>query len=336
MKIGGFNLTQKVLVVAELGNNHEGDFATAQKLVGEAGACGVGAVKFQVFRTRHFVSAGDRARYDRLSSFELSYEQFEELHRLAKSLGLLFIATPLDLESAAFLEGIVDAYKIASGDNNFYPLIERVCRTGRPIILSSGLTDIDGIRKSKAFIEERWRTFGIRQNLAILHCVSSYPVPPEQANLGAIPMLIRELECTVGYSDHTLGIQACVIAAALGARIIEKHFTLDRQYSDFRDHQLSADPTEMAGLVRQIAEVGVFLGTGEKIVQAAEAESARLARRSIVAGADLPAGHRVRWEDVTWIRPATGLPPGEEARIVGKRLRRAVAFGEPILPADVE
>lgn len=336
MKISSIDLDRKVLVVAEIGNNHEGDFATAQKLVGEAAACSVGAVKFQVFRARYFVSAGDRARYDRLSSFELSYEQFEELQRLAKSLGLLFIATPLDLESAAFLEGIVDAYKIASGDNNFYPLIERVCQTGRPIILSSGLTDLDGIRKSKAFIEERWRAFGIRQDIAILHCVSSYPVPPEQANLGAIPMLIRELECTVGYSDHTLGIQACVIAAALGARIMEKHFTLDKQYSDFRDHQLSADPTEMAALVRQIAEVGVLLGTGEKIVQAAEAESARLARRSIVASADLPAGHLVRFEDLTWIRPATGLPPGEEAGIVGKRLRRAVAFGEPILPADVE
>jgi len=336
MKIGGFDLTQKVLIVAEIGNNHEGDFVTAQKLVGEAAACGVGAVKFQVFRTRHFVSAGDRARYDRLSSFELSYEQFGELHRLAKSLGLLFIATPLDLESAAFLEGIVDAYKIASGDNNFYPLIECVCRTGMPIIVSSGLTDIDGIRKSKAFIEERWRTFGIRQNLAILHCVSSYPVPPEQANLGAIPLLIRELKCTVGYSDHTLGIQACVIGAALGARIIEKHFTLDKEYSDFRDHRLSADPAEMTELARRIGEVGVMLGAGEKIVQAAEAESARLARRSIVAGADFPAGHRVRLEDLTWIRPAVGLPPGEEARIVGKRLRRAVAFGEPILSADVE
>ncbi|MGH7380755.1 MAG: N-acetylneuraminate synthase family protein [Candidatus Methylomirabilales bacterium] len=336
MKIGGFNLTQKVLVVAEIGNNHEGDFATAQKLVGEAAACGVGAVKFQVFRARYFVSAGDRARYDRLSSFELSYEQFEELHRLAKSLGLLFIATPLDLESAAFLEGIVDAYKIASGDNNFYPLMDRVCRTGKPLILSTGLSDLNHIRRAKAFIEAQWRKRGVEQHLAVLHCVSSYPVPPEQANLGAIPMLIRELECTVGYSDHTLGIQACVIGAALGARIIEKHFTLDKQYSDFRDHQLSADPVEMGDLVARVAETEGLLGTGEKIVQAAEAESARLARRSIVAGADLPAGHRVRFEDLTWIRPATGLPPGEEARVVGKRLRRAVAFGEPILPADVE
>jgi len=336
MNIGGFDLTQKVLIVAEIGNNHEGDFATAKKLVREGAACGVGAVKFQVFRTKYFVTVADQARYERLSSFEMSHKQFEELHRLAKSHGLLFIATPLDLESAAFLERLVDAYKIASGDNNFFPLIERICRTGRPIILSSGLTDLQGIGKSKVFIEDRWRTFGVQQHLAVLHCVSSYPVSPEQANLGAIPTLIRELECTVGYSDHTLGIQACVIAVALGARIIEKHFTLDKNYSDFRDHRLSADPAEMAKLVRQIADVGVLLGSGEKVVQVAEAESAHRARRSIVAGADLPARHTVRLEDLTWIRPAVGLPPGEEARIVGKRLRRAVAFGEPILPADVE
>lgn len=336
MKIGGFDLTKKALIVAEIGNNHEGDFPTAQKLVGEAAACGVGAVKFQVFRTRHFVSARDRARYDRLASFELPFEQFEELQRLARSLGLLFIATPLDLESGAFLDRIVDAYKIASSDNNFYPLMDRLSRTGKPLILSTGLSDLNHIRKAKAFIEAEWRKRDVEQSLAVLHCVSSYPVPPEQANLGAIPTLARELGCTVGYSDHTVGIQACLIAAALGARIIEKHFTLDKEYSDFRDHRLSADPTEMAGLVRRITEVGVLLGTGEKIVQAAEAESERLVRRSIVAGADLPAGHRVRLEDLTWIRPAIGLPPGEEARIVGKRLRRAVAFGEPILPADVE
>ncbi|HEX9785644.1 MAG TPA: N-acetylneuraminate synthase family protein, partial [Opitutaceae bacterium] len=142
MKIGPFNLDEKILIVAEIGNNHEGNFTAAKKLVREAAACGVGAVKFQVFRTRHFVSAVDRARYDRLASFELTYEQFEELQRLARSLGLLFIATPLDLESAAFLEGQVDAYKIASGDNNFFPLIERICRTGKPLILSLGLTDL--------------------------------------------------------------------------------------------------------------------------------------------------------------------------------------------------
>lgn len=336
MKIGPFDLDEKVLIVAEIGNNHEGNFATARKLVTEAAACGVGAVKFQVFRTKHLISATDRARYNRLSSFELAYEQFEELRHLAKSLGLLFIATPLDLESAAFLEGRVDAYKIASGDNNFFPLIERVCRAGKPILVSAGLTDLDGIKKTKRFIDDRWRYSRPRPDLAVLHCVSSYPVPPEQANLGAIPVLVRELRCTVGYSDHTLGTQACVIATVLGARIIEKHFTLDKHYSDFRDHQLSADPAEMADLVVRVGEVAVLFGTGDKIVQSAEAESAQRARRSVVAGADLPEGHRVRPEDLTWIRPAVGLPPGEEQRVVGKRLKRAVAFGEPILPVDVE
>lgn len=336
MKIGPIDLGEKVLVVAEIGNNHEGNFDAARELVRKAAECGADAVKFQTFRTKYFVSASDRARYDRLTSFELSHRQFEELQRLARSSGLLFISTPLDLESAAFLEGLVDCYKIASGDNNFYPLIERVCETGKPIIVSSGLSDLAQIARSVRFIEERWQACAVKQDVAVLHCVSSYPVPPAQANLAAITTLARVLPCTIGYSDHTIGIQACLIAVALGARIIEKHFTLDKQYSDFRDHQLSADPAEMAKLVRRISEMGVLLGTGEKVLQGSEAQVAHLVRRSIVAAGDLPAGHRLRFEDLTWIRPAAGLPPGDEAKVVGRRLKRTLAFGDPILLADLE
>lgn len=336
MKIGPIDLDRKVLVVAEIGNNHEGNVEVAKKLVSAAGECGVDAVKVQTFRAKYLVSAADKGRYERLRSFELSYRQFEELQKLAKSLGLLFISTPFDLESAAFLEDLVDSYKIASGDNNFYPLIERVCRTGKPIIVSSGLSDLAQISRTVRFIKERWTAFEIEQDLAVLHCVSSYPVPPEQANVAAVKRLAAELTCTVGYSDHTIGIQACLAAVALGARIIEKHFTLDKHYSDFRDHQLSADLPEMAELVRRVAEVSVLLGTGEKVLQENEVQAERLIRRSIVAAADLPAGHRVTLEDLTWIRPAIGLPPGEEASVVGRRLKRALTFGEPILLEDLE
>lgn len=336
MNIGGVDLERDVLVIAEIGNNHEGSIETAKALVRKAAECGVHGVKFQTFQAKYFVSPRDKARFDRLSRFELSIREFEELQRLAKSLGLFFLSTPLDMESAAFLEDLVDCYKIASGDNNFYPLIERVCKTGKPIIVSSGLSEMAQVRKTVGFIRERWQTFGVTQELAVLHCVSSYPVPPDQANLRAIGTLARELQCTVGYSDHTLGILACLLAVTLGARIIEKHFTLDKQYSDFRDHRLSADPGEMAQLVRQIADVAVLLGTGEKIPQRGEAEAERLIRRSIVTAADLPAGHRVRWEDLTWIRPGGGISPGDEARVVGKRLKRPFVFGEPIMPTDVE
>jgi sialic acid synthase SpsE len=336
MIVGDFDTTERVLIVAEIGNNHEGKFDVAKELVRAAAECGVGAVKFQTFQTKHLVSSGDKARYDQLSSFELSYREVEQLQELAKSLGLLFLSTPLDLESARFLETLVDGYKIASGDNNFYPLIEFVCGTGKPIIISSGVSDLQQVAKSKEFIESRWRLRGIKQHVAILHCVSSYPVPPEQANLAAIRFLAGELGCTVGYSDHTVGIEASLIAVGVGARIIEKHFTLDKTYSDFRDHQLSADPAEMKRLVREALRIDVLLGKPEKIVQQSEQRMSQLIRRSIVAAGNLPQGHRLTRQDLTWIRPGIGLPPGEEGRIVGKRLKRDLSFGEPILPSDLE
>jgi sialic acid synthase SpsE len=335
MKIGNFDVDRDVLVVAEIGNNHEGSVQAAMELVRRAAECGAHAVKFQTFQTRYFVSHRDPARYERLSSFELPYPAFEELHHLARTLGLLFISTPLDLESARFLEPLVDCYKIASGDNNFYPLIEQVCMTGKPIILSSGLSDLEQVLESKSFIESHWQSRAIRQQWAALHCVSMYPVPADQANLAAIPYLGEKLGCTVGYSDHTIGREACLIAVALGARIIEKHFTLDKNYSTFRDHQLSADPPEMKQLVQGIGLVRRMLGRREKVIQPGESQSVSSIRRSIVAGANLPRGHLLTRKDIIWIRPAVGLPPGKESQILGKPLRRDIPFGEPILPADV-
>jgi len=336
MKIAEFDLEGKVLVVAEIGNNHEGNFEVARELVRRAAECGVGAVKFQTFKTEYFVSKSDVDRFNRLKSFELSYPQFEELSRQARSLGLLFISTPLDVASAEFLNRIVDAYKIASGDNNFYPLIESACKTGKPLIVSSGLSDLAQLTKTKRFVADQWRQREINQELAILHCVSSYPVPPEQANLAAIPFLARELGGVIGYSDHTIGIDACRIAVALGAQIIEKHFTLDKLYSDFRDHQLSADPPEMKRLVEQVRDVRSMLGKPEKEIQPCEAALQGLIRRSIVAAADFSAGHRLGSSDLIWLRPENGLPPGDEAQVVGRRLSRALAFGEPIRLNDLE
>jgi N,N'-diacetyllegionaminate synthase len=204
------------------------------------------------------------------------------------------------------------------------------------VILSSGLTGLEQIRQSARFLEDQWACRGIASSLAVLHCVSSYPAPDREANLAAIPLLARELGCVVGYSDHTLGTDACVAAVALGARIIEKHFTLDTQYSDFRDHQLSADPAEMRRLVGHVRRVSVMLGKAEKVVQPSEAAGGHLSRRSIVASADLKRDHRLERQDLTWIRPGIGLPPGDEHRLLGKTLNRDVVFGEPILPGDVE
>ena len=336
MIVDNVDTSQRVMVIAEVGNNHEGNFDVAEKLVRQAAECGVDAVKFQTFKTKYFVSSADKARYERLSSFELPYDSFRRLQVLAKSLGLLFISTPLDLESSRFLETLVDCYKIASGDNNFYPLIKSACQTSKPLIISSGASDLQQIKKTKQFVEDQWGSQRVQSNLAFLHCVSSYPAPADEINLANIPMLSDQLKCTIGYSDHTIGIGACLGAVALGAEIIEKHFTLDKQYSEFRDHQLSADPPEMKRLVEEIAQVRRMVGKPRKILEPCEAEIVHLLRRSIVAGKTLPAGHRLRSEELTWIRPFVGLPPGAEDQLSGRILKRAVSFGEPILPEDVE
>ncbi len=336
MMIGSHDTSRRVLLVAEIGNNHEGDFSRAEQLVRAAAECGVDAVKFQTFRARDFVSPRDPERLARMSRFELSQEQFERLAALARELGLLFMSTPLDIPSAEFLSFLVDCFKIASCDNNFYPLMVRIAASGKPVILSSGMAGWKEIASAKKFVEDAWARRNLSPGFAVLHCVSAYPVPDAEANLAAIPRLAAMMDCTVGYSDHTLGIDACLAAVALGARIIEKHFTLDKQQSDFRDHQLSADPADMRDLVRRARRIEALVGVPDKAVQPCEVANQRLLRRAIVAARDIDAGHRLSFEDLTWIRPAEGLAPGNEHLLLGRSLIRGVQRGEPLTAAEVE
>ena len=332
MIIDSFDSDKQVLVIAEIGNNHEGNYTLAEEMVGLAAQAGVGAVKFQTIKTEHLTSRKDEARFNRLKSFELTENEFERLAAVAREAGVLFLSTPFDVESVRSLNNLTPAFKIASGDNNFFPMIDVIARTGKPIFLSSGLADIKQIKTTTDFIQNIWRECGINQELAVLHCVASYPTPPQEANLLAIRQLRNQLGVTVGYSDHTLGIEAAVLSAALGARIIEKHFTLDKNYSDFRDHQLSADPQDMSSLVQRIKDISVLLGTGNKLPQASEKAIESAIRRSIVAKHDLPKDARLSWDDITWIRPADGLPPGKEDLVLGKFLSKSIEMGELIVP----
>ena len=332
MKIDRIDLEEEVLIIAEIGNNHEGSYTLAEEMIGLAAATGVQAVKFQTFKTEHYVSRKDAERFARLKSFELNAEQFERLAAQARKAGLLFLSTPFDLESARFLAGVVSAYKVSSSDNNFFPLLEEIAKGNKPVILSCGLAGLDEIEYSTNFLRRAWRLAGVEQSLAALHCVTAYPVPPEEANLGAITAMKKRLGLTIGYSDHTLGIDAAVLSVALGARIIEKHFTLNKNHSSFRDHQISADSAEMTALVNKVKEAQVLLGSGEKTPQPAEIKNTTAVRRSIVARRDIRVGEMLRWEDLTWIRPAGGLPPGNEASILGKTLVKPVKAGEWITP----
>ena len=336
MIIGDFDTERRVLVVAEIGNNHEGSYALAAEAIGRAAEAGADAVKFQTFQTERYISPRDESRFARLKSFELKDDEFGKLAAVAREAGLVFLSTPFDLASARFLNSLVPAFKIASGDNTFDPLLETVAGTGKPILLSTGLADASRIGYARALIRRVWAEMGIGQSMALLHCVSSYPVPPEQANLAAIGQLRAQFNCTVGYSDHTLGIEACCVAASLGARIIEKHFTLDHSQSDFRDHRLSSDPQEMAELVRGVRRVEVLRGSGDLEPQACEQSADKTMRRSIAAAHNLESGTVLCWEDLTWIRPAGGLPPAKEHLVLGKTLIRPVRQGDMITCDSIE
>lgn len=336
MKIGKFDLAKDVLVIAEVGNNHEGNFSLAQDLIGLAAKAGAGAVKFQTIVPEKLVSPLQTERIQQLKRFQFSYEQFSELKRTADREGILFLSTPFDLESAKFLDTLVPAFKIASGDNNFFPLLKTVADTCKPIILSSGLTDLYEIRASKDFIFGVWQRGGFSERpLVILHCIASYPVPPAEANLLAMQEL-KSLGVEVGFSDHTIGIDAACLSVALGGRIIEKHFTIDKNYSDFRDHKLSVDPQELKELVERVKDTLLRLGDGKKAVQASEKESLAKARRSITAGTDLAAGTVLQLSHLSWVRPGGGIAPGREEEVVGRRLQRALQAGEMILQKDLE
>ena len=253
MIIGSHDTDDRVLVIAEIGNNHEGDFELAERMIGLAAESGADAVKFQTIIPEELVSVQETERIAQLEKFRLSFDQYAKLANRARKEGVMFLSTPFDLESARFLNQIVPAFKIASGDNNFYPLIETIAQTGKPILLSSGMSTFEDLQEAIDLVLSVWtRTHQISE-MAVLHCVSNYPTQPDEANLRAIRQ-IEDLGVTPGYSDHTLGIEAAVLSVALGARIVEKHFTLDHNYSDFRDHKLSADPKGFREMVLRIRD----------------------------------------------------------------------------------
>lgn len=323
------------MIVAEIGNNHEGNVRLAEEMIGLAAEAGADAVKFQTIVPELLISADQIERITQLKRFRLSFDEFERLADVAKNHNVLFLSTAFDIDSVRILNPLVPAFKIASGDNQFFPLLREVALTAKPVLLSTGFLDLEDTIRSRDFIFRVWEEKGIKQELAVLHCISCYPTPPSDANLLAIRTL-KSLGFTVGYSDHTMGIDAAVLAVALGARIIEKHFTINKKHSDFRDHQLSADPDELNELVQRVKMTIEMLGSGEKRPAECEKAVKEAVQRSIAARVDLDMGVRLEWEHLTWVRPGKGLAPGREQEIVGRALRRPLRRGELILPQDLE
>ena len=328
MKIGEFDLTKRVFVIAEIGNNHEGSITAAEEMIGRAAEAGVDAVKFQSIDPKQLVSSSETQRLEQLTRFQLTEDEYSCLANIAKQEGVVFLSTPFYLEAVDFLNSLVPAFKIASGDNNFIPLLKIVARTQKPILLSTGMSDLAGINKAVAVIESEWKKLSLTDipEIALLHCVSSYPTISSDANIGFLRELVS-LGHVVGYSDHTIGAEAVCLAIALGARIIEKHFTIDKNFSDFRDHQISCDPQEMKFYCEAVRLSEVLLGAGEKRLLECEENTHAMARRSVVAVRNLPAGHILQWNDLAWLRLGGDTAPGMEGTLIGKRLKDSLSAG---------
>jgi sialic acid synthase SpsE len=335
MKINLIDTDQQTFIVAEIGNNHEGDFDVAQELIQQAAKAGADAVKFQTFLPE-YLAGGDKARFERLKMFQFSYEKFSKLALVAQSEGIIFFSTPFDPKSADFLNEIQPVFKIASSDNTHWPFLQQIAHFGKPVILSTGMTTLSEINEMEKVIRTVWNEQNCDPGLALLHCVSSYPTPAEQANLKAIKTLAKHFpNCVPGYSDHTFGITAALSAVAMGARVIEKHFTLDKNYSDFRDHQLSADPTDLKELVSHIRELERMLGSGEKAPQPNELVMQETLRRSAAAGKDLKKGTVVSELDLIWVRHGSGVTWDHRDNLVGKKLNRDCKYADLITIEDL-
>ena len=297
-------LKKKTFIIAEVGNNHEGSFVVAKKLVVLAAKAGADAVKFQTFKTQNFIRKEDKKRFNQLKKFELSYKQFEFLKKLANKNKIKFISTPLDLESADFLIKNSDTIKIASGDNNFFPLIEKILNLKKSLIISTGMTDIKDLKYLIKTIEDRIGKENMKNKISLLHCVTSYPVEDKYANLRSISYLIKNFDINIGYSDHTIGNEACLASIALGAKIIEKHFTLDKNFSKFRDHALSADFSDLKDLVTGIRKIEKQLGEYNKKIASPEKKLIKKIRRGIYTKRSVEIGEKINSLDFAFLRPS--------------------------------
>ncbi|MGE0392427.1 MAG: N-acetylneuraminate synthase family protein [Vicinamibacterales bacterium] len=324
-----------VALIAEIGNNHEGSVSRAEEMIETAFAAGAHAVKLQTFVPDLFVSRTQPARLETLRRFALPPEALDRLLRTYAARGLPLFSTPLDLVSLNRLSG-APLLKISSGDVTYTQLLRGAALAGKDLILSTGAATMAEVSAAVATIVDTWTAAGITRDLGLLHCVSAYPAPPESVNLRAIATLRDAFpSAVVGYSDHTLGIDVAVTAAAAGARIIEKHFTLDKHFSDFRDHRLSADPDEFAELRSRLQALDVVLGTGVKEPTDVEVEMRTAIRRSVTAARDLPVGHTLEADDLCVVRPAAGVEPARMETLIGRRLANGLSTGQAVSDGDL-
>lgn len=319
-------------IIAEAGVNHNGDITLAKHLIDAAVYAGANAVKFQTFKADAVVcstaekaeyqkhtTVAEESQYDMIKRLELSDDEFRELYSYCQSKGIIFLSTPFDEKSVDLLDEIgVPAFKVPSGEITNLPLLKKIAGKGKPIILSTGMGNLGEVEEAVTCLQANGG-----QEIILLHCTTSYPAPIHSVNLRAMGTLRCAFKLPVGYSDHTEGIIIPVAAVAMGASVIEKHFTLDRTLPG-PDHQASLEPDELGTMVKAIRDVESAYGDGVKQPSQNEDNIRVVVRKSVVAKIDIKAGDIIQKSDVTIKRPGTGIEPKYLDCITGKRARTGI------------
>lgn len=324
----------KTLIIAEAGVNHNGSIELAKKLVEKAKEAGVDYIKFQTFKASKLVTKAAKqaeyqqknignegdSQYQMLKKLELSPEEHEILIDYCKELGIKFFSTAFDFDSIDYLHSLnLGLWKIPSGEVTNYPFLKRIAAYNEPTILSTGMCDMEDVR---AAVEALYKNGLSKENLILLHCNTEYPTPFEDVNLKAMDALRKEFGVEVGYSDHTKGIEVPIAAVALGATVIEKHFTLDRNMEG-PDHKASLEPEELKAMVSAIRNIEKAVGgDGTKHVSDSEKKNIAIARKSIVAACDIKAGELFTEQNLTVKRPGNGISPMRWEEVLGQKAKR--------------
>ena len=335
-------MTKHTIIIAEAGVNHNGSLELAKQLVDKAIEAGVDYIKFQTFKASKLVTKaakqaeyqqknigkGGDSQYQMLKELELSAEDHEVLIAYCKEKGIKFFSTAFDFDSIEYLHSLgLGLWKIPSGEVTNYPFLKRVAAYNEKTILSTGMCDMGDVR---AAVEALYMNGLSKENLILLHCNTEYPTPFEDVNLKAMDALRKEFCVEVGYSDHTKGIEVPIAAVALGATVIEKHFTLDRNMEG-PDHKASLEPDELKAMVRAIRNIEKAVGgDGTKHVSESERKNIATARKSIVAACDIKAGEVFTEQNLTVKRPGSGISPMKWDEVVGMTAKRDFAEDELI------
>lgn len=330
MNLFGKDLEKDIVIIAEIGVNHEGSLESAMNLISLAHQSGADAVKFQSYTPEKFISSDDRERMERVKRFHLSEAEHLKLISHANTVGISFFSTAVTEDWIPFLSLNTEVLKIASGDITFEPTIRLAAETGKIVILSTGGANIKEIRKAIGWFEDSSKWKDIKDKLILMHCISAYPTPLEEANLSSIKFLQNKTGLKVGYSNHVKGLYAPILSIALGANLLEVHFTDSRENKKFHDHHLSLIPEELKELSISVSSIKKSLGTYDKFCSKIEENNLLGLRKGIIAAHNIIKGKIIERTDLMYARPANNIDSSKINTLIGKKSTCDIKKGQSI------